>query len=146
MAYLDSQEQFSAGQSIATTGALASQNIYDTKVTNLDVGIGEHMYVVVQSRVAATSGGAAVIQLLLQTDDNIGFASPRVFPLTDPLAYTTYTANTVLYRGRLPIGLERYIRLVYLITASVLTGGTVDAYLCKDVDAVQYVPRPYTVS
>ena len=140
---LDSQLSLSRAQTIAAAaGDVVSTDIYDTGAA-VDVGIGEEMYLVVQTVAAVTSGGAATVQLVLQTDDNSSFSSAREFPLTGAIALASLTANTVQYRGRLPIGLERYVRLVYRIGTTTTTAGTATAFLTK---GIQHAPAaPTTV-
>lgn len=132
---LDTQELLSSAQSIAAAaGDVASTNYYDTGAA-ADAGIGEELFLQIATVAAVTSGGAATVQFVLQTDDNTSFSSPREFPLTGALALAALTANTVQYRGRLPIGLERYIRVVYRIGTATTTAGTATTFLTKDVQA-----------
>jgi len=131
---LDKQEQLSLAQSIVSAaGDVVSTNVYDTGAA-ADVGIGEEMYIVVKT-VAAVVGAGATVQAVLQTDDNVGFASPREFPLTGALAPAALGANTEIVKQRLPIGLERYLRVVYRVAGAATTAGTADAFLVKDVQA-----------
>lgn len=137
---LDSQLTLSRAQSIAATaGDVVSTDIYDTGAA-ADVGIGEDMFLVIQTVAAVTSGGSATVQFVLQTDDNSSFSSPREFPLTGALALAALTANTFQYRGRLPIGLERFFRVVYRIGTATTTGGTVNAYLVHGIQAAPTLP------
>ena len=138
---LDSQLSLSAAQSIAASaGDVVSTNIYDTGAT-ADVGIGQDLYLVIQTVAAVTSGGSATVQFVLQTDDNSSFSSAREFLLTGAVALSWLTANTVQYRGRLPIGLERYIRVVYRIATDTTTAGTATAFLVHDL---QHAPPAAT--
>lgn len=132
---LDSQELLSSAQSIAAAaGDVASTNYYDTGAA-ADTGVGEELFLQIATVAAVTSGGSATVQFVLQTDDNTSFSSAREFPLTGALALAALTANTVQYRGRLPIGLERYIRVVYRIGTATTTAGTATTFLTKDVQA-----------
>lgn len=143
---LDIQEQFSSAQSIVSAaGDVVSTNVYDTGAA-ADVGIGEEMYIVAKTIAAVTSAGAATVQVVLQTDDNVGFATPVEFPLTGALALASLTANTELVKQRLPIGLERYIRVVYRVGTAATTAGTVDAFLVKDVQANKPYASGFTVA
>ncbi len=143
---LDTQEQFSSAQSIvAAAGDVVSTNVYDTGAA-ADVGIGEEMYIVAKTIAAVTSGGAATVQVVLQTDDNVSFTTPVEFPLTGALALAALGANTELVKQRLPIGLERYIRVVYRIGTAATTAGTVDAFLVKDVQANKPYASGFTVA
>lgn len=138
--YLDTQEFFSSAQSLAAAvGDLASANVYDTGAA-ADVGIGEEMYLQVNTLAGVTSGGAATIQVVLQSDDNSGFASPKEFVLTSALPLASLTANKVLYQGRLPIGLERYLRVVYRIGGAAVTGGTANAFMAKNLQLSPALP------
>lgn len=137
---LDSQLSLSRAQSIAATaGDVVSTDIYDTG-SAADVGIGEDMFLQIGIGTAVTSGGAATVQFILQTDDNSSFSSPREFPLTGPVALAALTANSIQYRGRLPIGLERFFRVVYRIAAATTTAGTANAFLVHGVQASPAAP------
>ncbi len=138
---LDTQMSLSRAQSVATTvGDVVSTDIYDTG-SAADVGIGEELYLVISTNTAVTSGGAATVQFILQTDDNTSFSSAREFPLTAALALAALTANTTHVRTRLPIGLERYFRVVYRIGTATTTAGTATAFLTKDI---QHAPTVAT--
>ncbi|WP_375199067.1 Bbp16 family capsid cement protein [Cupriavidus metallidurans] len=137
---LDIQEQFSSAQSIVSAaGDVVSTNIYDTGAA-ADVGIGEEIYLVTRLGAAVTSGGAATVQVVLQTADDAAFsANLTEFPQSSALALAALTANTEISKQRLPIGLRRYLRVVYRVGTAATTAGTVDAFLVKDVQA----NRPY---
>lgn len=143
---LDSQEQFSSGQSIvAAAGDVVSTNIYDTGAA-ADVGIGEELYIVARIGTAVTSGGAATVQVVLQTADDAGFTTNLTeFPLSSALALAALTANTEIVKSRLPIGLRRYLRIVYRIGTAATTAGTVDAFIVKDVQANKPYASGFTV-
>lgn len=134
--YIDSQEILSSAQSIAAAaGDVVSTNYYDTGAA-ADVGIGEDLYLVVATVAAVTSGGAATVQFVLQTADDTGFSTNLTeFPLTAAKALAALTANTVQYRGDLPVGMRRYLRVVYRIAAATTTAGTATAYFTKNVQA-----------
>lgn len=142
--YMDINEQFSNGQSlIAGTGDLVSTNVLDTNPTgnpstpqNHDEGIGEEVYLNVRIGTALVQAGGT-LQLVLQTDDNVAFSSPKEFPLNAALGPTNYPANTFVYQGRLPIGLERFLRVVYRSATAAVTAGTADAFLTKDTQATR---------
>lgn len=131
---LDTQETFSEGQSIASaTGDVVSTNVYDTGAAH-DVGIGEPLYL--YGRIGtAVAGAGATVQAVLQTDDNSGFSTPREFPITGELAPAALGANVEMFKYRLPVGLERYLRVVYRVAGAATTAGTVSAYITKDVQA-----------
>jgi hypothetical protein len=133
---LDSQLSLSRAQSIAAAaGDVVSTDIYDTGAA-ADAGIGEELYLHIATGTAVTSGGSATVQFVLQTSPVENFGSGVVeFPLTAARALAALTANTVQYRGRLPIGLLRYVRLVYRIATATTTAGTANAFLVHGVQA-----------
>ena len=131
---LDSQTSLSRAQSIAASvGDVVSTDIYDTGAA-ADVGVGEVTYLRIQVNTAVTGSGASV-QFILQTDDNSSFSSAKEYPLTAAIGVASLTVNSVQYRGALPPGLERYLRVVYRITGATTTAGTASAHLIKDVQA-----------
>lgn len=130
---LDTQEQFSDAQAVTSTGDTASTNVYDTGAA-ADVGVGEPLFIYAKTKAAFTSGGAGTLQFVLQhSTDNSTWTDVQT--LTPALALATLTANTVQVRARLPIGLNRYLRLAYRVATAAMTAGTVDAYIAKDVPA-----------
>lgn len=132
---LDSQEFLSTAQSIAAAaGDVASTNYYDTGAA-ADVGIGEELFLECRTVAAVTSGGSATVQFVLQCDGNSSFSSPKEYPLTGAIALASLTANTVQYRGRLPHGLERYLRVVYRIGTATTTAGTATSFFLKGPQA-----------
>lgn len=148
---MDRQEEFSVGQTlIVGTGDTVSTNVYDSAAgtvpgQNHDEGIGEEMYLNVRIGTAALSA-TGTIQVVLQTDDNVGFASPTEFPLTGALAQAALTANKYIYQGRLPIGMERFWRVVYRVGTAAFTAGTVDAFMTKDTQASRSYASGFTVA
>lgn len=150
---MDRMEEFSSGQSLVTgTGDLVSTNILDTNPTgipttpqNIDVGPGEEMWLNVRIGTAVV-GATSTNTIVLQTDDNSSFSSPKEFPLTSALTPAQQTANTFVYQGRLPIGLERYLRVVYRVGTAAITAGTVDAFLTKDTQYNRAYSAGFTVA
>lgn len=142
---LDTQETFSEGQSIAAAaGDVVSTNVYDTGAAH-DVGIGEPLYLYGRIGTAVVGVGASV-QAVLQTDDNVGFATPREFPITGAVGVASLGANAEFFKYRLPVGLERYLRIVYRITGATTTAGTASAYIVKDVQANVPYASGFTVA
>lgn len=137
---LDSQLSLSRAQSIAAAaGDVISTDIYDTGAA-ADVGIGQEMWLQIQLNAAVTSGGAATVQFVLQTATDAAFTSPLEFPLTPARALAALTANSVQFQGRLPVGLRRFIRVVYRIAAATTTGGTVTTFLAEDLQLSPALP------
>lgn len=136
---LDTQTRFSDAQSIAAAAStVASTNYYDTGAA-ADVGIGQEEFLVISLPEAVVGAGASV-QFVLQTDDNTSFSSATTIPLTAAIPVASLTLNSVQYRGRLPIGLERYIRVAYTITGATTTAGKATAYLTNDIQHAPVLP------
>jgi hypothetical protein len=141
--FIDSQELFASAQAVTATGDTASTNVLDTGAAQ-DEGIGEEVLLVVLCTTTPTSGGAATIQPVLQTSsDNATYTDAMTGPA---LAYTAITAGQTLFASRLPIGLKRYLRVVFRIGTAVLTAGNFSAFLVKDVQAYQFGASGFTVA
>ncbi len=94
----------------------------------------------------AIAGAGASVQFVLQTATDAAFTTPREFPLTAAIGVASLTANTMQYRGRLPIGLLRYLRVVYRVSGAATTAGTVNAYMVKDEQANVPYQSGFTVA
>lgn len=138
---LDTQTSLSRAQSIAAAaGDVISTDIYDTGAA-ADAGIGQEVYLQINTNAAVTSGGAATVQFVLQHASDVAFSSQGAeYPLTNARALAALTANTVQFQGRLPVGLRRYIRVVYRIATATTTGGTATAFLTEDIQASPTLP------
>lgn len=140
---IDSQEKFSEAQSVAAAaGDIVSTNVYDTGAA-ADVGIGEEMYLYAKMNAALVGVGASIQVVLQDSADNSSFADKQASAAV-PVA--SATANATLAKVRLPIGLRRYLRVVYRISGGTTTQGTASAYLVKDVDAVQIGASGFSVA
>lgn len=141
---LDSQEVFSTAQAVTATGDTASTNILDTGAAQ-DEGVGESVYLTVKCNTTATSGGSATVQAVLQTATDAAFTTP-VDVLSGPaLAVASVTADTELLKAKLPIGLDRYVRVAYRIGTAVLTAGKFDAFLSVGVQEQKYYASGFSV-
>ncbi len=117
--YIDSLLEFSRAQALAATGA--SQNVIDLG-SDRDIGPGRPLWTVIAFKADAVAAGT--YQIDLQTDDNVGFASPTVIASVSP---STPKAGQRVVIG-MPFANERYLRLNYTLGG---TGPsmTVDAFL-----------------
>lgn len=149
--YMDIQEQLSSAQTLAVgTGDTVSTNIYDSAAgtvpgQNHDEGIGEDIWLNIRIGTAALSA-TGTLQFVLQTDDNSSFSTPKEFILTAALLQAALTANQFIYQGRLPVGMERYWRVVYRVATAAFTAGTVDAFMTKDTQASRAYAAGFTVA
>lgn len=143
---LDSQEVFSAAQAPTAVGDTASTNQIDTGSVS-DDGIGEDISVYAKVDTTFTSGGAATLQVVLQSSaDNSTYVDKLLSPV---YALAALTAGAVLLNAVLPIGpntvSNRYLRVVYRIGTAVMTGGAVSAFIVKNPQAYQFGPNGFSV-
>jgi hypothetical protein len=122
---LDAQNTFSDSQALAGPATVVSTNVIDFS-QDRDIGIGKPMVILMVTKVAAAGGGT--LQVTVQADDNVGFASPGIVAQTQAIAAATLVAGN---KQVIPIPAdkltERYMRLSYVL--AVMTGITVSSYL-----------------
>lgn len=163
--FVDSENQFSTGGSAGQTinfgaGTTALGNVIDSgplggqntpsQNAGRDFGMGYPAWLVLLFVTAPTSGGAATIDLQL-----VSSASPA---LTSPNVMADLTGGALAYNGgKFATGLRyaiampragvggttgwlRYIGINFIVATAALTGGTVNAFLTRDLqDNVFYV-------
>lgn len=141
MGYRDSQTILSDEQAVTATAI--SENVYDLQSEDQsnslqNVGAGEDLYLVVETKVAATdSGSDATLTVTLESDDDAALSSsPTVHFSTGAIAFADFSeAGTVLAKVRLPehVDYQRYLGVRYTVASGPLTAGAFNAYLAKDV-------------
>lgn len=151
---VDAQLQFSAAQ--ALTGTAVSTNVIDIAgiapgpgggATERRIGTGEPLAVVVFITVAA-GGTTPTLQIDLQSDDNVGFASPAIVATSGSLAAAVLTAGAKIV---IPIppgkATEKFLRLNYTVGGTSPTV-TVTAYLVpmSDLQQEQTYPKNFLIS
>lgn len=153
---LDKELNFSIAQAVTATAI--STNVVDlyplgssvATNTTRDIGTGEELYLVVQTKVAATdSGSDATLTVSLESDSTADLAtSATVHYTTGALAFAAFSpAGTVLAMVRLPAGnYERYVGVRYTVASGPLTAGTFDAFIVKDVQAYKNYASGFSVT
>jgi hypothetical protein len=140
---LDSQNTFCTAMSVArAVGDAVSTDVYDTGAAT-DVGIGENFYVYAKMDAALAGAGASIQVVLQDSADNSSWADAEAGKV---VALATAVANAELAKLRVPIGLRRYLRVVFRISGATTTGGTASAMLALDVQAQQYGSSGFTVA
>lgn len=116
---LDSQHTFSDAQALTVT--VASTNVIDLGIDR-NVGIGEPMCVIITVDVAAdATTGDETYQFDLETDDNVGFASPLILARRIVSALPNIPRATMAAGFKLVIPVpndttaERFLRLNYTL-------------------------------
>lgn len=152
--YIDKQAEFSDAQAVTATAI--STNVMDLhsnssgKNVLRDIGVGQDVYLVVQTVAAVTdSGSDATLAVTLESDSDVALStSPTVHFTTGTLAFAAFSAaGTILAVIKLPQNqnYERYLGVRYTVGAGPLTDGTFDAFLTTDAQAWRAYDRNYTV-
>lgn len=126
--YIDKDLQFSDSQPV-TVSAPSTNSVDQGSAGDAYVSL----WLVVQTRVAATAAGSATVNFQLQTDDDPAFGSPKVLYDSGPVGVAALTANSEPVKQRMPRGTQRYIRLYYVVGTGPLTAGEFSAFLAQDV-------------
>ncbi len=112
-----------------TIGHNAGQNL------TRDLGLEQEMFLVVRVVTAATSGGAATLQVRLVSDDTAtpSTTTASVHFTSRQFALAELTAGATVAVVRLPSdAYERYIGIQQITGTAAFTGGAVDAFLTSD--------------
>lgn len=126
---LDNHLKLSDEQAVTTSAA--STNYIDQGAA--DQAINPGMWLVIQTPEAVTSTGAATVTFSLQTDDNTSFGSASTVFVSNAIAKASLTINSEPVKVKLPLGLERYLR-VYYTCGDTLSAGKFDAFLVSDIE------------
>lgn len=129
----DKLNTFSDKQAITATAV--STNVIDLGPlggtnTTRDIGKGEPVYLFAGVGSVNMAGGTS-LQAVLQTSlsEGSGYTDLMAGPVI-PLA--NLTAGAVLYSGPIPAGVQRYLRMNYVVVGT-FTGGNVNAGLVETV-------------
>lgn len=159
--YVDKMIEFSDAQAVTATAI--STNVYDlfttaeggntTEIspnTRLDVGLGEDVWVVINTQTAVTDAASdATLVVTIETADDVTLTTnAQVVHTSGTLAFAAFaTAGTNLVRVRLPsFAYRRYIGVRYTVASGPLTAGAFDAFATYDaVDANRIYKSGFTV-
>lgn len=127
---LDNQTLLSNQQAVTATAA--SANVIDLGPIQSglvrDMGNGKPIPILVQVTEAFAAAGAATLTVALQTDDNDGFASPKVVVTSATFALADLKPGKQIQLDYIPRGTnERYLRLNYTVATGPMTAGKVHA-------------------
>lgn len=92
-----------------------------------DIGKGYPVELLIQITEDFASGGAATLDVSLETDDNEAFSSATTVVASQQFALASLTAGTHLLVQHVPYGCEQYIRINYTIGTATTTAGKVTA-------------------
>lgn len=140
----DKLNTFGTDQAVTVTAP--STDSLDLGVNPRGIGNGEPLELVIVVTEAATAAGAATVTVDLETDDNAGFASPAVVASSGAIGKAALTAGTEVLRVKVPLGVERYLRVNYTVATGPLTAGRFTAFLAHDRQASRAHASGFTVS
>ena len=130
---LDKLLMFSEAQ--AVTASAASTDVIDLAPidgTRRDIGVGEPLGFWANVNTTATAAGAATLNVQLQTSpDNSTWAT--IYD-SGTLALAALTAGKRLFSAKVPAGVQRYLRVNYVVGTGPLTAGAFTSGINLDVD------------
>lgn len=132
---LDQQLTFSDAQAKATGVFDSAADFDSTNIVDLSAAGDrlEDMYLVIRVDTAVQSAGSATVGFSLQTCATINGTYSTLLS-TAAIAKTSLTANTEVLKARVPLGVKRFLKVVYTVGTAALTAGKFDAFLTPAVD------------
>lgn len=144
---LDERLEFADALSIAAAaGTAIVGDVIDLGAGVVDIGIGEDLWVVIQTTTEIiTAGTAGTIEFFVVSDASAGLGSATLANCTQHLTSGSLVtddaaandaklnAGGVILAARLPAGTyERYLGILCTIGGQTVTAGAVNAFLTKD--------------
>ncbi|MBS6032227.1 MAG: hypothetical protein KIB40_03580 [Pantoea sp.] len=130
---LDKLLMFSEAQ--AVTASAASTDVIDLGPidgTRRDIGVGYPLELFVNVNTTAAAAGAATVNIQLQTSpDNSTWTT---LASTSDLALSALTSGKRVWSQKVPQGVQRYLRVNYVVGTGPLTAGAFTAGINLDVD------------
>lgn len=126
MALIDYNNMFSNAQ--AVTSSVASTYYIDGRAAG--EALNNDIYLIVEVGTEFTGGTS--LEIALQTSADSSFSSYTTLYDSGVILLAKLTANTVLVKVPIPIGLLRYLRVYYTVSGT-MTAGTVSAFLQNGV-------------
>ena len=129
---LDKELMMSEAQVVTATAA--STNVIDLGARlGLDPGLSDDLWLQIRVDTRATASGSATVTFELQTDDDEAFGSATTLWTSTAIGKATLVAGYNVVRMRLPLGVERYVRVYYTVATGPLTAGKFDAFINSGV-------------
>ena len=125
----------------AVTASAASTDTIDLGPidgTRRDIGVGEPLEYWVTTNATATAAGAATVNVQLQTSpDNSTWTT---LTSSGDLALASLVAGRRIVSQKVPQGVQRYLRVNYVVGTGSLTAGAFTAGINLDVDGNNHYP------
>lgn len=145
--YVDKLFEFGDGvTAVGTSGAITPMvGSVDKGAALNDLGAGEELFVVFQVDTAVISAGyGASVTFQVIDDDNATLSSGAVLVESGAIAEALLVAG-YQWSCRLPSTTQRYIGAAIKPSGENTTGGTISAFLTKDVPKNTNYPTGFTV-
>lgn len=143
---LDERNEFADATSVAAAaGTALIGDVIDLGGTSQDIGLGEPLYLVIQTDTEVITGGSAgTIQFFLASDAQAAIATDGSATIhlssksltTDDAAANSSELNAgglILARILPPDTYERYLGILCTIGTTTVTAGKINAFLTKDI-------------
>lgn len=144
---LDKLTQFADALALNTgaPGNYLLGDVIDLGISARDPGNGEPLWWYVYMSTAATSGGAATLQMQLLQSAAAGMTSPDILLQTDAIALASLVAGAKVARirlGMVPTNItpKRYLGIRQVTGTAAFTGGALRSGLTKDVEGWTSLP------
>ena len=115
---------------INSTGTYDSTNVINSGADGDTYS--DPMFLFIKMGTAAVGAGASLAINLL-TDDDSAFGSAKTIPVLAATGVASLTKNVELVKMRMPLGMQQYKKLQYVISGAALTAGTITAALVDEV-------------
>ena len=126
---IDKFNTFSDAQDIGQVAAAYDSTILDFKKPG---GMYDHAWLFLRIDEAVVGSGASVLFELRTSDDNFSASDVLLFS-TGVLGVAALTVDTIIAKIRIPLGVLRYLKMLYTVSGATTTAGTVDAFIVPDV-------------
>lgn len=142
---LDERNEFADATALGTsgTGRQLVGDVIDLGVAR-DIGVGEHLYLVLQVDTAFTSAGSATVSFELASDAQGAIAvdgTASVHFATAAIPVATLVAGYQIAKIAIPMegtAYERYLGVIANVGTAALTAGKVNAFLTSDVSRIKH--------
>lgn len=130
---IDKCLEFSTAQVLTATAA--SEDVVDSLAAGS--AYGNELWLVVRVGTALDSTEEdATLTIGFQSDSASDFSTDSTLIThvsSEAILEAACTANTIIWKTKVPTGLQRYIRLYYTVGNHNFTTGTIDAFLTPDI-------------
>ncbi len=125
--YIDRENQFCWDQTIDSVGDHPSTDTIDLAHGGDAIEQELWIEILVSEAFATSTGGTA--QFKLQTDSDQAFGTPKDLMITGAIPAATLAAGYKPILARMPLGCERYLRVLSIVGTGAMTAGKIRAFL-----------------